>query len=74
MSEKTIQFSYGALGDTLEKQANKQGYTLGKDADICEKIRHSINMCMFHVATESQVKAMTNKLHKKVMKSLEEKR
>lgn len=73
MSKNTAKFSYGVIGDTLEEQANKQGYTLGRNADICEKIRKAINMCMFHVATETQVNAMTNKLHKKVIKSLKEK-
>jgi len=65
-----VGFSYGCLGDSLEEQANKQGYTLGEDADTFEKIRKAINMCMFHVATDSQVSAMTKKLHNKVIKAL----
>jgi len=65
-----VGFSYGVMGDSLEEQANKQGYTLGKEAEKFEKIRESINMCMFHVATESQTSAMTKKLHNKVIKAL----
>ena len=71
MDEKVI-FNYGCLGDSLEEQANQQGYTLGKNADVCEKIRKSINMCGFHVATESQVNSMFKKLQSKVVKSLSE--
>lgn len=65
-----IGFKYGVLCDPLEKQANEQGFTLGKKADNFEKIRHAINMCGFHVATESQVNAMINKLQKQVVKAL----
>lgn len=68
--EEKIGFSYGCLEDTLEKQANKQGYTLGEEAEKLEKIRKAINMCMFHVATDSQVAAMTKKLHNKVVETL----
>jgi hypothetical protein len=57
---------------TLEEQANEQGYTLGNKAELLEKIRHAINMCMFHVATESQVAAMTKKLHHNVIQVLKE--
>lgn len=66
---KKIEFSYGVIGDSLEKKANKQGYTL-EGADKFEKIRKAINMCMFHVATDSQVSAMTKKLHNQVIKNL----
>jgi len=70
MSENKVGFSYGVLYDPLEKQANEQGYTLGDKAEIFEEIRNSINMCMFHVATDSQVSTMTKKLHNKVVKTL----
>jgi hypothetical protein len=69
MSEN-VSFGYGAFNDELEKQANEQGYTFGTEAETLDKIRKAINMCGFHVATESQVKAMFDKLHKRVMKSL----
>ena len=65
-----IGFKYGVLCESLEKQANEQGFTLGEKADGFEKIRHAINMCGFHVATESQVRLMINKLQKKVVKAL----
>ncbi|HCL4447095.1 TPA: hypothetical protein N2D16_002700 [Clostridium botulinum] len=70
-NEKKVEFSYGVFGEPLEKQANDQGFTLGTDAEKFEKIRKAINMCGFHVATESQVDSMIKKLYKKVLKSLE---
>ena len=65
-----IEFSYGTLSGNLEEQANKQGYTLGEEAEKLEKIRKAINMCKFHVATDSQVSSMIKKLHNKVIKAL----
>lgn len=69
MSEN-VSFGYGVFNDELEKQANKQGYTFGEEAEVLDKIRKAINMCGFHVATESQAKSMFDKLHKRVIKSL----
>jgi hypothetical protein len=64
--DKQIGFNYGVFADSLEEQANKQGYTLGDENERMESIRQAINMCGFHVATESQVNAMFSKLQKKV--------
>jgi hypothetical protein len=66
----SIGFAYGVLCEPLEKQANDQGYTLGNKAEMFDKIRESINMCGFHVATNSQVDAMFKKLHNKIAKEL----
>lgn len=68
-----VRFSYGCMSDTLEEQANAQGLTLRGEAGKLEKIRKAINVCMFHAATDAQVKAMTNKLNKQVVKSLKAK-
>lgn len=67
-----ITFGYAIYDRPLEEQANQQGFTLGKQAEQFEKIRKSINMCGFHVATGSQVDSMFKKLHKKVVKKLKE--
>ncbi|MGL6184750.1 MAG: hypothetical protein ACRC1T_05160 [Clostridium chrysemydis] len=72
MNNKNVTFHYGAIADTLEKQANEQGFTLGKKAEQLEKIKKAIVICGFHVATESQANSMTKKLHNKVIKSLKE--
>ena len=66
---KEVRFSYGVIGKTLKEQAEEQGFNL-KDDEKFEKIRKAINMCGFHVATESQVNLMTKKLHNKVIKNL----
>lgn len=65
-----VGFGYGPLCDSLETQANVQGYTLGDDAEKFEKIKDAINMVMFYVATDSQVNAMTKKLQEQVVKAL----
>ena len=66
---KNIEFIYGVFGDSLSEQALKQGFEL-QDGDKFEKIRKSINMCGFHVATDAQVESMIKKLHNQVMKNL----
>ena len=68
---KEVMFSYGALSDTLEQQANSQGYTLGKESELLQKLNNSMIMCWIHgLCTDSQQEAMMNKLHKKIMKAL----
>lgn len=69
---KEIKFGYGPMMETLEEQANKQGCTLGKKADMLEKIKYCINMCGFHVATETEIKSMTKRLNKLVIKNIKE--
>lgn len=68
---KLVGFEYGILNESLEIQANRQGYTLGKDAEKLEKIKNAISMCKFHVATDKQTDMMLKKLHKKVINALQ---
>lgn len=71
--DKAVEFRYGAFGGAIEEQANEQGYTLGKEAEKLEKIRKSINMLGFHgYLPDGQVKKLFDKLHKQIMKSLQE--
>lgn len=66
-----IGFEYGAFGDSLEKQANKQGYTLGKDAELLDNLMFSLNMVRIHsIITDSQADKAYQKLHKKVLSKL----
>ena len=70
---KEIGFSYGMLNDDLEKQANKQGYTLGKSAEALEQLRFCLNMVRINgIVTDSQSDSMYRKLQKKVVKELRE--
>jgi hypothetical protein len=67
---KGIDFSYGTWCDSLEKQANEQGYTL-ECADLYESLRKSIGLLLFQrIVTDKQADMMFEKLHKKVVKSL----
>jgi len=66
-----IGFGYGALCDSLEKQANEQGYTLGAKAEHFEKIKEAILKLTFaKVLTDSQIDMAYQKLHKQVVKAL----
>lgn len=68
---ETIGFSYGALSDTLEEQANKQGYTLGEDAEILEKIKNARMLLIFKdILTDSQAEQTAKKIQSKVIKAL----
>ena len=66
----TIEISYGCLFDSIEAQVNKQGYTLGKEAERMENIRCAITTCMFSVATDAQTDSMFEKLNRMVIKAL----
>lgn len=48
---KQIGFHHGALCDDYEKQANEQGYTLGKYAETAKKIRlwFSYKSCSWNI-------------------------
>lgn len=66
-----VGFGYGALCDDLETQANKQGYTLGDEVEMLEKLRLSVNMVRIHrLVTDSQADGIYKKMHRKVLKSL----
>ena len=68
---KEVIFHYGALSDSLEQQANSQGYTLGKESELLQKLNNSMIMCWVHgLCTDSQQDSMMNKLQKKVIKAL----
>ena len=43
--EKEVMFCYGALSNSLEQQANSQGYTFGKESELLQKLNDSMIMC-----------------------------
>jgi hypothetical protein len=71
---KTVDMSgFDELFDNLEEYVNKQGCTLGKDADRLQQLLHSISYCYIHgVVTDSQVKQMNEKFRKQFQKALYE--
>lgn len=68
---KSISFGYGALCDTLEKQANDQGYTLGKDAEKFEKLKSArLSLLFANVLTEAEMEKTAKRINAKVIKAL----
>lgn len=68
---QSVIFGYGALSQTLEEQANNQGYTLGKKADKLEKLRQARLHLMFGgILTDSQLEQTAQKLQSQVVKAL----
>lgn len=66
-----IGFHHGALCDSYEKQANKQGFTLGDKAELFDKIAFSYNMLRIHVfLTDKQADMVCNKIQKQLVKNL----
>ena len=64
---------YDVLFDNLEEYVNKQGCTLGKDADRLQKLMYSIQYCYLHgVLTDSQVQQANEKFTKQFQKALYE--
>lgn len=69
-----VWFNYSASCDTLEKQANEQGFTLGENVEKLQKLNDSIIMCWIHgICTDSQRDSMVKKLQKEIIKSLKRK-
>lgn len=66
-----VGFGYGIMYDKIEKQANEQGFSLGKDTERFEKCKEAITRLMFEeILTDSQVDKAFQKLNKKVIKAL----
>lgn len=64
-------FYHGALCDSYEKQANEQGFTLGDEAELFDKIGFSYNLLYIHgYLTDSQADMVCKKIQKQLMKSL----
>jgi len=65
-----VGFSYGALSGELEKQANKQGFTFGNDAEFVERLRKAYIMGCFYFLTDKQKDMAIKKVHKETIKYL----
>lgn len=66
-----VGFHYGALSDSLEKQANDQGYTLSVRGETLEKMKWGL--VLNHVQgtlTDSAYERALQKLHKQVIDAL----
>ena len=64
---------YDVLFDNLEEYVNRQGCTLGEDADRLQKLMYSIQYCYLHgVLTDNQVRQANEKFTKQFQKALYE--
>ena len=71
---KTIGFHYGFLADKFEKQANSQGFTLGKEAKRLQKLGDALVLCwMNNLITDAQYNAALKKLQMQIIKELKPK-
>lgn len=71
LNKKSIEFHYGALNDSLEKQANNQGYTLGDKAGQLEKyVGEIIDLWINNILTDKEKDKSIERLHKKIIKSI----
>lgn len=66
-----IGFYHGAFADSYEKQANEQGYTLGRRAEEFNKIAFAYNMLRINgYFTEKQEESICKKIQNQLMKNL----
>jgi len=64
-------FEFGAMSDPLEAQANRYGYTLGKDANRLDKIKNARAMLFLHgILTDSENEKIIKRISSKVEKAL----
>ena len=71
MQKQTVGFGYGVLCDTLEEQANQQGYTLGKKSDELEKCRQAAITLRFGVdLPDSIYDKILQRIQKRVVKAI----
>ena len=74
LDKEEAQIYIDKLQSIVEKYVNKQGCTLGKDAERLQKLLHSIQYCYIHgVLTESQNESACKKFRKQFQKALYEK-
>ena len=66
-----VGFYHGALEESYEKQANKQGYTLGEKAELFDKLAFSYNMLRIHgYLTDKQADSICKKLQNQLAANL----
>lgn len=66
-----VKFSFGAMSPTLEEQANRQGYTLGNEAEKLEKLKKARTMMLFHgIINDGIAENTAKKINKKVIDAL----
>lgn len=63
-----IEFHHGALCESYEKQANRQGYTYGDKAEFVENVGFGIVAAWIHgVITEKEYDRILERFQKKIL-------
>lgn len=63
-----VEFHHGALNDDYEKQANKQGFTFGEDAEWVEQVGFGLVCAYIHgCITDSEYDRILQKFQKKIL-------
>ena len=70
-SKATVEFRYGALSPSLEKQANRQEFTLGKQSERLEKLNQSrLMLFMNSLISDSASEHIVKRINEMVVGSL----
>ena len=68
---RMVEFHHGALCDPYEKQANEQGFTLGKEAERLQNDGFYLAYAYMHdLLTDSMYGKALQRLQKKLIKAL----
>jgi hypothetical protein len=63
-----IEFRHGALADTYEKQANKQGFTLGDRAEWIQRVGFGLVCAHIHgCITDAEYDKILQRFQKKIL-------
>ena len=64
----TVGFNHGALCDSYEEQANKQGFTFGEDAEWVQKVGFGIVCAHIHgCITDGEYDKILQRFQKKIL-------
>lgn len=67
----TVEFYHGALSDPYEQQANEQGFTLGEEKELLEKLGFSLVLAHIHgLLPDGEYSKALARLQKKLVRAL----
>ena len=63
-----VEFHHGALSDSYEEQANKQGFTFGEQAEFVEKVGFGLVCAYIHgCITDTEYNKILERFQKKIL-------
>jgi hypothetical protein len=63
-----VEFHHGALSDSYEEQANKQGFTFGEQAEFVEKVGFGLVCAHIHgCITDAEYNKILERFQKKIL-------